>query len=158
MPLTPFYSRFRELAFREMRTVTLHGHETIPDGHYGFLEFYCNERGCDCRRVLFHVIRSDSADLVWASVNFGWESPDFYRRWMHGDASDAEEMAGATLDPLNPQTEHAPALLALFQEVCAADPAYVRRLETHYRMFKEEVRKESAKGRPHRRAKAARRR
>ena len=42
MPMVPFYTRFRELAFREMRTVTVHGHETIPDGNYGFLEFYCN--------------------------------------------------------------------------------------------------------------------
>jgi len=158
MPLTPFHGRFRDLAFHEMRTVALRGHRTIPDGHYGFLECYCNERGCDCRRVLLHVIRSDSADRVWASVNFRWESPGFYRHWMPGDSSEVEGMAGATLDPLNPQTERAPALLTLFREVCAADPAYVRRLENHYRLFKDEVRKEAAKSRPRPMAKARRRR
>ena len=45
-------------------------------------------------------------------------------------------MAGATLDPLNPQTEHSEALLELFKQVVLADPAYVRRLERHYNLFK----------------------
>ena len=45
-------------------------------------------------------------------------------------------MAGATLDPLNPQSEYSGALLNLFQEVLAADPEYVQRLQRHYKMFK----------------------
>jgi hypothetical protein len=133
--MTPFYTKFRHLAFREMRTVIVRGRESIPDGPYGFLEFYCNEVGCDCRRVVFHVIRPDTGTRVWASINFGWESPVFYQQWSPGDPEFAD-MAGATLDPLNAQSEHSDALLTLFQEVVAADPDYVQRLQRHYRLFK----------------------
>jgi len=133
--MTPFYTKFRHLAFREMRTVTVRGHGSLPDGPYGFLEFYCNEVGCDCRRVVFHVIRPDTGTRVWASINFGWESPAFYQQWSRGDQEFAD-MAGATLDPLNPQSKHSRALMTLFQEVVAADPDYVQRLQGHYRLFK----------------------
>jgi len=49
----------------------------------------------------------------------------------------ADEMAGPFLDPLNEQSEYAPALLDLAADVVLADPAYVARLEAHYRMVKE---------------------
>ncbi len=28
----------------------------LPDDDYGFLEAYCNDENCDCRRVFFNVI------------------------------------------------------------------------------------------------------
>lgn len=72
MPMVPFYSEFRDLAFREMHVVGVFGRESLPAGEYGLLEFYCDERGCDCRRVILHVLRSDTGRQVWASINFGW--------------------------------------------------------------------------------------
>src|SRR2546425_12817606 len=136
MTMAPFYTKFHDLAFREMRVLGVRRHESLPRGEYGFLEFYCNEAGCDCRRVVLHVLNKDTRDLVWASINFGWESPSYYGKWTSGDADSARDMAGATLDPLNPQTEHSEALLELFKQVVLADPAYVRRLERHYNLFK----------------------
>jgi len=56
MGMVPFYTRFRELAFQEMRNATIQGWEDLPDGEYGFLELYCNDDQCDCRRVLIQVI------------------------------------------------------------------------------------------------------
>ena len=44
------------------------------------------------------------------------------------------------LDPLNPQTKYAPALLELFQ-VLLESPDYVERLKRHYRMFRDSVEK-----------------
>jgi len=61
----------------------------------------------------------------------------FYAKWLHGDQQGAREIKDASLDPLNPQSPFAPALLRLFQTVALQDKAYVQRLERHYRMFKE---------------------
>lgn len=135
MPMVPFYSRFRELAFAEMRSVTTRGYSSLPDADYGFLEFYCNEPACDCRRVLLQVIREGTGTRVWASINFGWETPSFYHRWSPGDPEGAQN-SGSYLDPLNPQTEHSKALLDLFRNTLQTDIEYVRRLERHYQLAK----------------------
>ena len=136
MPMAPFYSKFRDLAFEETRTVFLRNHESLPDGEYGFLEFYCNEVKCDCRRVLVQVIRPETGGRVWASINFGWETPAFYRRWTSGNPDDADEMASATLDPINLQSKYSDALLRLFSDSVLHDAAYVQRLQRHYELFK----------------------
>ena len=131
MPMTPFYSRHRELAFRETRSATVEGDASLPGGEYGFLELYCDEKGCDCRRVLVQVLRRDTGSTVWATINFGWERPGFYRSWAKGDRRTAHQMAGVSLDPLNPQTKYATALLELFGSV-VQDTEYVERLTRHY--------------------------
>jgi hypothetical protein len=61
MPMIPFMKRFPDLAARETRSVTVSGRTDIPDGDYGFLESICDEPGCDCRRVMIVVLRSDTA-------------------------------------------------------------------------------------------------
>lgn len=133
--MAPFVSRFRQLGFREMRTLIFMNDPVLPDGPFGFLEFYCNEKGCDCRRVLFHVVRPDGTDRVWASINYGWEEPTFYRQWYRG-AESVDEMATASLDPFNPQSEYSGALLERFRTILIPDQQYVDRLKRHYRMFK----------------------
>jgi len=132
--MVPFYTRFRELAFREMRSATVSKWPGLPPGTYGFLELYCDEAGCDCRRAIIQVISPDSGRKVWATINYGWESAEFYRRWI-SDPVDAERCAGAWLDPLNRQSRHAPALLEVFRDVLK-DSAYVERLKRHYGLFK----------------------
>ena len=136
MPLVSFYSKVgKKRAFEEMRTVIVVEGTSLPPGPYGFLEFYCDEVACDCRRVLFHVIRPDTAEKVWATINFGWETPEYYRKWSRGGDM-ANEMASASLDPLGPQTKHAPELLRLFKEYAQSDAAYVARLKKHYAALK----------------------
>jgi hypothetical protein len=66
---------------------------------------------------------------------------------MHGDAKTAAEMRGATLEPFGPQSQYSPAFLELVKLILR-DGAYVRRLQEHYRLFKEAVAaKEAAKPR-----------
>lgn len=130
--MIPLYARIGERALEETRTVLLAGFGSVPDGEYGFLEYYCDESGCDCRRVLLQVFRLDTGKKVWATINYGWESPSFYLRWTGGDA----EAAGAVLDPLNTQTEYAAALLTVLKEIELQDPTYVARLRRHYAEFK----------------------
>ncbi|MGB5060998.1 MAG: hypothetical protein WBO48_20015 [Candidatus Promineifilaceae bacterium] len=40
--------------------MTIKNDPFLPDGEYGLLEAYCNEPGCDCRRVMFTLLTPDS--------------------------------------------------------------------------------------------------
>ena len=138
MPMTPFFERFPEIAARETRVAfVMEDHESLPAGEYGFVEFFCNEVGCDCRRVMLLVVREDAKGRVLATISFGWEDPSFYDRWSL-DPEIGEDLVGPFLDPLAVQSSHAPALLELSRLV-VSDPAYVERLRRHYRMFREAI-------------------
>jgi len=140
MPMTPFMEKFPELGARETRSVTVTDQPDLPDGEYGFTELYCNEPGCDCRRVTIIVLRPETGwSKTWATIGYGWESLDFYREW-GGAHSDPIEMQGPCLDSLNVQTKYSSALLDLFR-VLLQSPDYVERLKRHYQMFRESVEK-----------------
>ena len=83
MPMIPFAERFPELGARETRSVTAIHRPDLPDGEYGFLELYCDEPGCDCRRVMIDVLPPETGwSKIWATISYGWESLDFYRKWI----------------------------------------------------------------------------
>jgi hypothetical protein len=70
--MIPFYSRLPELAAHETRgVVILPGQLGVPVGHYAFVEFYCEEEDCDCRRVLLQVWKSDRPGVVLATAFCG---------------------------------------------------------------------------------------
>jgi hypothetical protein len=99
--MTPFVQRFPELGARETRSVTVRGRADLPDGDYGFFELYCNEPHCDCRRVMVVVLRPDTAwNQFWATINYGWESREFYQKWAGAPAWDRDGWQGPFLDPL----------------------------------------------------------
>jgi hypothetical protein len=60
--MTPFHSLLPELAQREVRCVHLGGapdtasEPALPADEYAYLEFYCDDLKCDCRRVFLQVI------------------------------------------------------------------------------------------------------
>lgn len=138
MPMIPFMQRFPELGARETRSVTATHRQDLPDGEYGFLELYCDEPGCDCRRVTISVLRPETGwSQIWATISYGWESLDFYRKW-GGDHSHPNEMKGPGLDPLNAQTKYSSALLNLFRFLIQSSD-YVERLQRHYQMFRKSV-------------------
>ena len=140
MPMIPFYTRYPDLAFQEMRSIIVRGRDDLPNGQYGFLELYCDEVDCDCRRVIIHVVSPDTGSKIWATINYGWESVAFYARWMR-NAESAVECKGPSLDPLNPQTAYSPALLHTFEFVLQ-DETYVKRLKRHYELFKTAIKEE----------------
>lgn len=141
MAMTPFYTRFRDLAFQEMRVAHVQGRADIPDGEYGFLELYCDEPDCDCRRVIIDVIARTTHSKIWATISYGWEEPEYYATWSRNQEA-AKGMSGAELDPLNRQTEYSLALLMLFEQI-VRDEAYVERLKRHYQMFKADLKQEA---------------
>lgn len=134
MPMAPFYSKFPDLAINETRVIHLRGQDDLPDGEYGFIELYCDESGCDCRRVIINVLNPATGPRVWATINYGWESLEFYERWLTYK-EDAAACQGPSLDPLNAQTIYAPALLRWF-EFALTNEQYVERLKRHYELFK----------------------
>lgn len=145
MTLQEFASKFRKVAAEETRAIQVLERGDIPLGEYGFLEFFCADPDCDCRRVTLQVTTPDGR--VWASISFGWEKARFYRRWAH-DSDDADEMAGASLDPLNRQSEFAEWFLVFFREMVKTDRKYVERLKRHYQMFKDLPGKKSGAAAP----------
>lgn len=122
--MTDFFQAFPTLTASELRTITVsEGADLpVPADCYAFLELYCEDRGCDCRRVTIAVIAERKRAPV-AYINLGFDSSD--------------AMAGPFLDPLNPQASYAAALLRFFTDMLNDDPKYLRRLQRHYVMFKE---------------------
>ncbi len=132
--MSMFNAYFPELGPKETRSASVQGRPGLPDGEYGFIELYCDEAHCDCRRVMIYVYSRATAPRILATINYGWESVAFYTKWLR-NKQDAQHCVGTSLDPINPQTAYAPALLDLF-EFLLEDPVYAERLERHYRLFK----------------------
>ena len=129
-----FVGRFPEVGYAETRTALVTGRRDLPDGNYGFMELFCTDPACDCRRVIIQVIEEKAPDKVAATINYGWETVEFYRSWYH-DEDGATELVGASLEPLGKQGPHASALLRLFEHLLT-DRNYVDRIPRHYEMFK----------------------
>jgi hypothetical protein len=47
MSMTPFIGRFPGLGEMETRVATVLEDGDLPKGEYAFLEFYCDEPGCE---------------------------------------------------------------------------------------------------------------
>lgn len=139
MPMLLLNARLPEIGKAETRSVTVHNWTGVPDGEYGFLELYCDDPKCDCRRVCVQVVRRDSGPTVWATISYGWESLAFYEQWTK-DKELARHSQGIWLDPLNTQSPYAAGLLHLFNHVLQ-DENYAARLQKHYELFKADLRK-----------------
>ena len=147
MPYAGFHNYFPEIAKRETHSVTiLDTSAPLPPGQYALFEMFCDEAGCDCRRVLFYVVASFRKGPE-AVVAYGWEDAAFYARWMKdADPEILKDLKGPVLNLFSPQSELAPAILDLIENCVLKDTAYVERLKRHYRMFRDVV--DANAGRP----------
>jgi len=149
MPYRLFHDLFPAVAERETRTLTIlpRANAGLPAGDYGFLEMFCDEPGCDCRRVFFSVL-SSVRQRVEAVVAWGWETTDFYAAWMKDDDPEVvASLKGPVLNLGSPATALAPALLELTRTVLLQDVHYVERIKRHYQTFRQQI----EGGRPDRR-------
>jgi len=137
-PSEPFHEHCPKIGFSEYRSMRLRGDEDLPDGEYGFMELYCTDPKCDCRRVIFFVTDPSQSAEPLATLGYGWESPEFYVKWMHGHP-DAAEMAGLSIEIMAPQSRLADGLLRACKEHLVSDPLYVERLKRHYALFKRAI-------------------
>lgn len=141
MAFLPFYRFFPQLAVEETRSITLlEAQDGLPPGEYAFIEMYCADPKCDCRRVNFSVLKKGQDEPV-ASISWGWEPREFYARWMSGnpDPDEIDDCKGPSLNPLAEQSRLSPAILALCKNVLIQDSAYVERIRGHYRLFRSHI-------------------
>lgn len=140
VPFAPLYNLLPDVAKAETRLLLLRRPDGTPGDGYAFMEMFCDDRGCDCRRVVVRVAPTDDPTRALAQISYGWEPESFYRKWASFplDDDDIEELRGPALMRLNPQSEHADEMLSLFRDLLE-DDAYRARIVRHYRMFREIV-------------------
>jgi hypothetical protein len=129
------------LAERETRSYTLPpGNQWgLPPATYWLLEMYCDESGCDCRRVFFSVESSITRQFE-AVIAWGWEPPDYYAEWFGSDdPADLAELVGPILNLASQQSRIAPALMRMVTDLALSDSAYVARLKRHYAAFRRRI-------------------
>ena len=142
--MIPFHSVLPELAQREVHCVHLGAtpdsasEPALPADEYAYLEFYCDDLNCDCRRVFLQVVAKGQPGKIFASIAYGWEKESFYRKRMPWDPDEARGTVRGELDPLNEQSEFAEDFLDLFRRVELDEP-YRLRLRRHYQLFREEL-------------------
>ena len=126
--MLPFHALFDDLAKKETRVLYPPPGDSLPQGSYLFMEAYCTESECDCRRVLIQVLHAETKRQV-ATINYGFEpsKPPY------------EDEPQVFLDPMNPQSEYSDRLQGAFETLMLTDADYVARLHAHYDMWKRVV-------------------
>lgn len=140
MPFRLFHDLHPEVAEAETRSVYVTERQGgLPSGWYPFKEMFCDEPGCDCRRV-FLLVEPSFGDRHPTVIAWGWEDMAFYEAWIkYGDRSDAALLQGPILNPGSPETALSPHILDLFRDVLLTDMNYVERVKRHYDMFRATV-------------------
>ena len=129
-----FFTRCPELAEKETRSFEPSPSFPLPKDSYILLETFCPDARCDCRRVVFLVARGRD-DRVIATLNYGWESPEFYQRWSPNDPL-ASESSGVFMEPSGTQSRWSPQLKTTLEWILANDADYRARVVRHYHAFK----------------------
>jgi len=101
----------------------------VPKGEYGFLECYCTDPGCDCRRVLLVVFNEKMKQK--AAICFGFDQVD--------------GLDGPYLEPSAAQAPYAPALLKFFVDSLNQRSQWLELMYRHYRAVRQ-----VADGKPYR--------
>jgi hypothetical protein len=147
MSYAPFHEYCPEIAERETRSITIleNAQFKLPPADYGFVEMFCNEPGCDCRRVMLNVFSSID-EKPKAVIAYGWEKKRFYVKWFRNtDPTVIKDLMGPVLNKMSPQSDLAPELLILFKKVLLKDKSYMDRVKRHYSMMREKVDKSRPK-------------
>lgn len=145
MQFVPFFNKCPEVADNETRTAFILNENEygIPKGQYVYIENYCNDPKCDCRKVMINVFQLDGKNSqIFATIGFGWEDVEYYSKWLHGDTELAKEMKGASIELGAPQSQYSKACLAMVKSQCLNDSVFINRLKEHYHLFKQMIKKE----------------
>ena len=109
------------------------------DGWYDFVDYYCPDPNCDCRRTTLVIV--DQSLQQHAAIIYGWEPRSFYLQ-SKAEVLTEEEVDRLTqgfLDSWDVQSADAPFFLSSFVSYFRDDPSFREWLETRYRLFKEAV-------------------
>lgn len=129
---------FPKIAENETRTVTLTESAIgLPAGDYTYFEMFCDERGCDCRRVFLYVVCRAIQEDPLAVIAYGWETREFYVNWFgRDDPKHINMLMGPGLNEADRQTKFAYPLLAIFKKWLVPETKYINRIKRHYTKFR----------------------
>ena len=127
-----------------VRSVTLRDSPQLPDGDYTFIDMYCTDPKCDCRKTMIHVMHNDAHV---ATINFGWETQKFYHEWIGADLDeDMPPLHGTTIDITSPNKVSPQGVLAFFNALL--DQQWIAIIKSHYKAVKTQVAKTEDTGKP----------
>jgi len=126
----------------EIKRVTVLSDDfSLPKGQYFFHESYCPDPHCDCRKVMINVL-SDFSNTPLATIDYGWESQNYYKKWALGDKESAKNMGGASHAPFGARSKYSDLFLNMFNHLITTDENYKNRVIRHYKMFKSKLKGE----------------
>lgn len=114
----------------QIRTVVIADDPYLPSGEYTFIDTYCTDNTCDCRKTIIQIFHEGK---VVSIVSYGWENPEFYLRWL-GNTKDrelAEEMSGLSIDFSSPDLVSSKGILILVNHLL--DQKWISILKENYR-------------------------
>lgn len=122
----------------QVRSVRITQSPQLPDGEYSFIDMYCSDSDCDCRKTMVQVRHNEK--LV-AIINYGWESDTFYKKWMgsNNDKDSLSLMSGAAIDLSSPNLVNKEGVLCLFYALL--NDMWVAKFKHHYKAVKAAVSK-----------------
>ncbi len=117
--------------------LNLRDHTILPDGHYRFVDLYCTDKKCDCRKTMIQVFH-DGKHV--STLNYGWESPNFYCKWM-GIENDpmAKDMSGLSVDFSSPGRLDQQAILELVENLIKSNidgDSWVSNIQKNYKLLR----------------------
>ena len=117
----------------QIRTVVLTADSYLPPGEYTFIDTYCTDNTCDCRKTIIQIFHDEKLVSI---VSYGWESPKFYLRWLGStrDLEFAKEMSGVSIDPSSPDRVSPQGILLLIKHLM--DPKWISMLKENYRLIR----------------------
>ncbi|CAN5855971.1 hypothetical protein BH11VER1_BH11VER1_19420 [soil metagenome] len=116
-----------------VRTVVIADDPHLPSGAYTFLDTYCTDNTCDCRKTMIQIFHEKKHV---STVSYGWESPKFYLRWLKNtnDRELAEEMSGLSIDYSSPDLVSPKGILLLMNHLL--DEKWISILKENYRLIR----------------------
>ena len=138
MNFQSFHDKFPDIAEKESKFIILSENNKygLPSGNYLFVEMFCNDKKCDCRRV-FLMVFSSVFNKAEAVICWGWDTRDFYKKWLgFYDKEEINELIGPALNQTSYQSNLAPKILEMFKEILLQDTNYCERIKEHYKLFK----------------------
>ncbi len=148
MEFIPFFHKCPETSKTETRETILteDNQYGLPPGEYAYMESYCGDAKCDCRKVMINVVRvdrnNDNNSRIIATIGFGWEDVGYYTKWLYGDSETAKEMKEANLEVGAQQSKYSDACLDLVKNACVNDEKFMERVKKHYKEFKKVIKDE----------------
>ncbi len=134
-PFIAYYKRFPD--FPETMSIEVQpGSPILFPGVFHFIEHYCSNPACDCRRVRIVVVEGGDLSKPLSTMDWGFEMSDYYQQWT-ADEKSAEWLVAGFLDPDSPQSEYSGTCLDFLRHlVTTGDNSWDAGIRDRYFKFK----------------------